>query len=908
MKKGRIIVVPLSQNLLLTLAENVLKEEKPEKSLLIFPHRRATVFTKYYMFRLSKRELILPKMIALQDWVIETYLEKNTPIALATEMEQAWLAYLAYRQVTGSDEEWERFFKWAFRMVKLFREFDMELVENIKNIVYPGDELREKVERILSRIGDIYERFNKLLKENHLTTYSRILKELAHQDLNLGENIHLAGFFALTRAESRLFKNLYNNGATFWWHTDPENLPDLYKRWLNEWNLKEKDLKISGESKEVELENIQFVEATTLHSEIEKIKKELGKPPVEPDEKAIVLLDQTSLLPVVLSLPENIEVNVTLGYPLFLTGLYSLFESIFKVLTSEKDEKYRFSEVVELLRIPYLEHFAPMRERLLESTPFFIDKKELGDLYNDILKPFENANSPFRFSGAIIKILQWLLDKGNLKEFEKNFVLKMIESVIPQFQSPLYKNAEMRLAALFSMLQWTMKKTSVPFEGEPLKGLQIMGLLETRLLSFRKLFVIDANDDVMPGSEEVNPLLPHELRNVLGLPERYRREEIIRYHFERLVFSSKEVFILWRNQITTGEAGLESKKIRSRFVERLLWEKEKKKGKILENEIERIFPEIHAKAILPEKLIKKTSEHKQALEKFLKSGISPSLLDSYIKCPLSFYYKYLLEIEDLEDVKEIHYDKLGSAMHKALERYYKEISGTQFPKEVFKKDLNANRIHELLLEEVKREEFYQHLSEARKFLLSETAKYRIKRFVDNQPDRTTIVALEKELKNQIKLKDKTFTIKGFADRIDLREEIYIVIDYKTGFSPNLEFNKIVSLLEKLRNEDLGQEFINLFYQILPSIQLPLYAYMYSKEVNKPVLSAYIELNKKSEEKIIPSTKTSSIESYHQWLTKYFPEILKLLIKHILESAEWYPASDGSNCSYCVYRKMCRYAL
>lgn len=945
-----ILVVHPSRNLVKTVAEDLLERGHASSALVIFPHRRPAAFLEYYLAQKLDKPSLLPHIKAFEDWVAETFVAlEDDPKVVLSDYDQAWLAYLAAREVFQAAKEeippWEEFFPWALRLVKLFKEFDLELSE-VKDLYHPPEEaLPERAVKLLERLGRIYEKFNQKLDEGHFVTPAKRLRFLAERDFPLPEGpFYLVGFYALTRAEDRLFRKLYENGAFIYWHADIASLPELYERWRREWQVELKEVR----PEEIHEPELFFFEAHDLHSELKELKRRLpGKiTDSRPDRYAVVLLSTGSLIPLTHYLPEG-PVNLTMGYPLKLTGLFTFLESLFSLVLRRREARgYRLRDLLEFLKSPYLGDTHALEAKLGEFGAPFITKEKLFELakdlskkspelpaylrrlFEEIVRPLEEAETSADLSRALRKIFRFLKPEKNFGVFEKEFLATVLETVLPVLENSLFSRVPMERRGLFRFFEELISSVRIPFEGEPLGGLQVMGLLETRLLSFDEVFFLDVNEGVLPDVEEVNPLVPHGVRAALGLPDRKKDEAILRYHFERLLQAARKVHLFWQFQTTrSGEAGFEGKKIRSRYVEKLIWEIEKREGKLFSESREAHRLEKSSLEILPEGLsrpepLKKDENIKEIIKGKLQK-ISPSLLELYLECPLKFFYTRVLELTLPQVPEELDHGQLGEAAHKALKRFFEEAAGSGLPATVRREDLWFERLFELFREALEEQEFYRILSPERKFLLLKGAEFRLRKYLENHPKETTIVSLEKPYSLPFEVPGLgELKLTGIIDRIDFRGGLYIVLDYKTGWIEDLKGEKVLELdvSSWLSEKRFDDEALREILDHLPDVQLPFYVYLFvnnhlkTKDEDETLwertTAAYVKLREKGEEIYLlkPDKLGKYASLYAEWFKVKFPDLVKYLITHIIEAPYWYPAINESACGYCDYWKMCRYEV
>ncbi len=927
---SEIFLVPPTRNIIKTVVDDILKSGDISSALVIFPHRRPVLFFEYYLSQKVRDSIILPHIVAFEDWISEFFLEtEKDPKFCLNEFDQAWLIYEAAKDVmperVGS---WEEFFPWALRMVGLIKELDLELIKP-KDILYPPyEKLPEKACEILERLGRIYESFEQKLIEGGFTTQAKRIRTLAEEDLPLpNKQVYLVGFYALTRAEERLFYKLFKNGAKIYWQAYQEDLPELYRRWKKNWRVEVKEIP----SDDCYKPEIFFFEAHDLHAELKELKRRLPQKITDPrpDRCAIVLLSPGSLIPLIHHLPEGL-VNLTMGYPLHLTGIYVFLDTIFNLVLN-KDERrgYRFEEVLEFLRSPYLKELSHVEKAVISYGAPYLKKEDLLELsgierpylerlFTQVIEPLERSETPQDIAKVLTDIFLFLqLEEDSLNQFEKEFLVTILETIIPVLEGSFFAKVSMQRQGLFGFVRELISSVRVPFEGEPLVGLQVMGLLETRLLSFEEIFFLDTNEGIIPAVEEVNPLLPQEVREALGLPEREREEAIIRYHFERLLYTAKRVHLFYQFQtVKSGEAGLEGKKVRSRYVEKLIWEIEKKEKKLFHETSKADYFKASELEILPDGLSRPEPLPKDERSKFILleklKTFSPTVLNLYLECPLAFFYERVLELNPPKRPQEFESHELGIAVHEALEKFYREATQNSLPKLVKKSTLSDKRLVQLFLEEFSKKPTFKNLSPEKRFILEKTASFRLKTYLENQPTETIIFDLEEEYHLPFKVeKIGSFTLKGKIDRIDQRDGTYIVIDYKTGYVKRPSYEKLLSLVVP---DTLDLEGLKYVFENLRDIQLPLYVYLFSKSQGidpSDINAAFVILREKGEEEYLFNMKNlrkNKLDILNRWFEEVFPKLLTYLIHHIFEAPYWYPAINEDRCHYCEYKMMCRYSV
>ncbi len=947
MERGRIFVVHPAINIFEILIEELVRKNS-EDCFVLFPHRRAIQFLGYYLSQKSPYPFLMPEAKAISDWVGEYYVKiSDSPKIILSLWDQIWLVYQALVEVYNEEgriiPSWEEFLPWCFYLIKLFGELDKELIQAIDLYYPPSEKLPEQAEKILERQGKIYQSFIRLLEKINAITMEQALRYLAEKDVPLpeGSNTFLVGFYALSKAEKRLFEKMLENGAQLYIQSDPEDPAPLHKKLLEEWKKRFEIVKIGSKKSDPEF---FFFEAYDLHSELKEAGKIIRslKWIKRPDEVAVLLPEPSSLIPLLHYLPE-VPVNITMGYPFRLTPVALFFNTLFDlVLFIKKHGAFSKKFLYQLIKLPYLGKFKLFSYKLSSIETEFLSREKIFELagtekpyveklLKDFINPLLEAHSILKAVEVLKRIVHILGKKETLEPFEREALMVLTEKVLFPAKRLLFAREKIGVKSVISYFKECLRFINVPFEGDPLEGIQIMGLLETRLLNFEKVFILEANEGILPQIEEINPLLPQEVRKILGISDREKEEEIVRYHLERLIAGAKEVYFFWQHCITPGMGEIESKKVKSRFVEKIIWEIEKKHNLLFENTP---YKDCFKKASISygssfkkiKEPLKKDEKVKEEIIKLLKEhAISPSFLDEYLKCPIKFFYSKLLKLSPLEKRKEIAHDELGTAVHTALEKYFRkitEIKDIDLKGKFLKREkIKFEDFWKIFMEELKHTGFYKELPPEKKFFLEETARFRLKEYLlYKHPFETKVVALELPLLERFfSKKIGKISLYGKIDRIDLVEKedqsYYLIIDYKTGGVEDFS-NKFLQLSAS-QLESFDERSLKLLRKGLSSFQFLFYIYLLGKTLKRRlktdswkwsiVRAGYVDLKKDGKISEL-SLKKDELESYCAWFEEEFEPCLNFLLSHIIESPFWYPSEKHSLCSFCEYRNICRYGF
>ncbi len=975
----QVTLIPLQENFLQKLAEEIFtRYYTPDDPLalahvlVLLPHRRGIVYLRDYLFQLigaeKRRSFFPPRIVAIEDFVEEVAVQLEEPSRhLLSSPDQAWVLFDIVKGnplYGGIAESWDRFFPWGIRLAALLEEIDRELVVP-HDIPYPED-VPSEARALVEGLGNIYTAFDRYLRTEGFTTGGKRLRLLSEQidrvPLDAG-SIYLAGFYALTGAEDRIFRYLFTQGAQIFWHADSKQLPPLYRRWQEDWGLQIKGAGFDTPSSP----QFHFHEAYDLHAELLHVQETLPTVVQRPDQCALVLPDPSALIPALYSLPPKMLANVSLGYPLERTALAALLDQLM-ILQEGRDAGggYYHQDYLTLMRHPYLRrlptpsgkegrivlHF--LEEKIRQYGKPFLMEEELvevlgmsedpdrdrrflavenldldeaqafvRELHQHLIKPWEAVQSPRSMAAALRGLVHFLFtpfvgrtDSLHDHPLDNEFIYTLESRVIPDLEDALFAEYPMGPRLLFSLVREMLHMVRTPFEGHPLVGLQVLGLLETRLLSFDQVIVIDVNEDIVPAHEEVNPLLPEPLQGALGLAGREREEAIIRYHFERLISCATVVHLFWQASTKPVAAGLEGKKVRSRFIERLLWQEEKQRSALWEDAVVTAPLRISGRSFFKEEGLEKKGKDHQRVKAFLSEwsrvhGLSASLLNTYLRCPLEFYYFYLLGLRPTVSVpEEVDAAALGEIIHRSLEDYF-----SPYRKRTYRKtaDNDPERLISIFRGHFTKSTMHRCLAPEKKFFLEYVAVYRLQSYLSRMPGVTFIEALEKEYRLPLAIGPDEFLFYGKVDRIDRRGDYRFVLDYKTGwvvhFAKSHFEKKIIPFSPP---EACDYESLKTFVEVIRDVQLCLYVLLVSsgkEEELAKTLAAYVELRKQGEERyFVHPDRIGALQApYMNWFGRTVPSLLNYVLTHMIESPFFYPATDERACRSCYYEPICRFA-
>ncbi|WP_321515468.1 PD-(D/E)XK nuclease family protein [Marinifilum fragile] len=823
--------------------------------ILVFPNRRAGLFFSKYLNELVEQPLWAPRVFTISE-----FFRSLSDLQIEDNLGLLFRLYKIYVKRMKVSESFDEFYHWGEMLLGDFDDLDKyrgnaeHLFQNladekeIENLFdYLTDEQVEAIQAFWSSFKpEKYSEHQKEfvnLWENLFGIYTDLREELKSEKLayegmasrNLidglesggiqidAKKVIFVGFNALNKCEIDLFEFLKKKElAEFYWDYDESYLKNPYheaglflrdnirrfpapKTELSFSNIKENQAKVEFVSLSSEVGQAKYA-----HSVVQAFCKDED---VAPEETAIVLADEELLLPVLHSIPEVVEnVNVTMGYPAKNTPVASLLRLVIDMQKSSRkvagEVEFHHKEVLALLNHQYLNSVNPelaheLTQNILTTNKIKVPQKLLtGDeVIEKLFTPVKDVN---QFAMYLLNLLQNVYQRLETKEEEKSLVDKIEQEyiyhlflAIKRLKSLLDQHEiEVKQDTFYKILEKMIQSLSIPFEGEPLAGLQVMGILETRLLDFKKLVVLSMNEGKLPKTGTANSFIPYHLRKGFGMPTIDHQDAIFAYYFYRLIQRADDIKLLYSTQsdgIRTGEM--------SRFLYQLKYESD--------FDIEESSPgyDISLKEAKPisveknERILNRLAEY--CGDQF--RSFSPSALNTYLACPLSFYFKYIAGLKEPDQVlEEIDPPTFGNLFHNTLEDLYKPFVGKILEREdleIIRKDKN---LIETKLKTAFRDTYFKTPKDkevqisGRNLLIFDILKKYIDRILvlDQQFAPFQILSLEDEYRIQIPISgDRKVNIKGLIDRVDRANGTIRILDYKTG-KADLFFKDIESLFEK----------------------------------------------------------------------------------------------------------------
>ena len=684
---------------------------------------------------------------------------------------------------------------------------------------------------------------------------------------------------------------------------------------------------------------------------------------------AVALTHSGALLPVLHQLPRK-DCNISLGYPLERSLLFRLLDTVISVRDGlQADGRTHWRALAGLVRHPYLrllenngvslrgtlQHMetrlraggrhadphavgrAALEDVLAAEPPSSPAVAALPPLLDRLLEVtvdgWNRATTLRGMAEALSALCDALLLYGgpgddsaetgnsiwNRFPIDAECLFRFMQNVIPALKDNDMADTPLPWPLLRSMLRDLGREEGVPFEADPLTGLQVLGMLETRLLRFSRIFVVDVTDDRLPGAPIRSPLLPDSLRAVLGLPDTRNRELLAAYTFHRLLAGADEVWLYWQEGVETS--GLfDGKKQRSRLVEELVWDEEQRLGRRLKPGLPPLrtaMPDVRPPQ--RERLcIAKTPAMLAQILEAMRKPFSPTRLDAYLLCPLRAFFERLCAIAPAEDVtEEDDPAAVGLLLHTVLKKFYASCLGGEADRSS-NPALSEERLRELFRAEFEASGLRDALPPESAAMLAVAGPERLSLYLANQPETTSIRALEEAFSDSVPVRGRSRQLAGTLDRVDWRSDETgdgaVILDYKTGrikaIDPDIWEDEVfweristANVEATAAEPDPDLDMLPLIADRIPTVQLLAYCHLYGQATGEAVLNAaFVELGNEGGEHLLFG-KELSAEIREQALAVRIPDLLRFILLHMELCPEFRPR-EGVHCRWCSWQNAC----
>ncbi|MDD4545387.1 MAG: PD-(D/E)XK nuclease family protein [Bacteroidales bacterium] len=933
---------------------------------IIFPNKRAITFFNEAIYELINKPFLSPNYYTITDFLSKnSSLVIGDDLSLVYELyrvySEVFISKNKVKNGTYEVESFDSFFIWGKMLLSDFDDIDKNLadpksifrnIEDFKTIDDVFDFLTDEQKKVLEKffssfrdenktelgkrfskiwnsLNEIYHKYNTQLIDKGIGYSGMIYRHLANniqEVLSEDENEYaIIGFNVLNEAEKRIFFELKTKpGTRFYWDYDLYYKDDIKQEaglFIRQ-NLKDYPMDSSFEVEDKNIESrkqdIEIVNSSGESAQINYLSNFFKKIEQDKDLKqneiAIILGNESLLQSVLNVLPQTIastptKVNITMGYEFTSTPLFSLINSYIEYQSSLLSSKT--CNLINLL--PFLEN-AYWNKRDLDKVISPLKKNRLtfvedisvfgfGDILDAKLKPLDLID-------AVDNILLEIAKDNSEINYNHNSIDNVLFEIIYRISTSINRlrdtilkdDINIDINLFHKILIVELSSISIPFEGDPFDGVQIMGLLETRTLDFKYVIFLSCNDDLIPRVSNESSFIPHNIRFAYNLNTINKKISLFAYYFYRLLHRSKYITFVYNSSNTVS-----SKKEISRFLNQIIIEFKTHNALIDNKNI--IYNALSSKIEPEENNIIEVIKQESHIEKIKnKEFLSASFLNEYLDCPLRFYFSKIADINPFEPYDQnINPMDFGNIFHKSAMNMYNEI--TQGKRIIINKD-EIDRVlkDKGLIDRIVREAFRSD------FLKSDDKNINIKQIhninievikqyiinlleYDKQNTPFEIIAMEETFRVDF----KGLRFGGIIDRIDYKDGNYKIIDYKTG-SPEKGKVEGIEDLFFIDGEDCPKRLKNRF-------QIHFYSWLFFNDMESQKKYGINNLTNISSELrhiIQLNNENKEVFEYNIDLNQRFTDQMSLLIDEIQNNLNqnYSRRKSEKNCIYCNYQHYC----
>ena len=823
---------------------------------VVFPNKRAGLFFNEYLLECSGNTPIWsPRYMTISE-----LFQQNSELVIGDSIllvSKLYKEYVRPKRADESQEEYERsieeidsFYYWGEMLIRDFDDIDKNLADarrlfaNIKDLRAMGTgkdtltkEQKDSIEKFFKnfnpesgsdvkdnflslweRMYTIYCNFKESLRKINVAYEGMLYRDVIERDEELvlkHDKYVFVGFNALNGAETTLFKKIKESGkALFYWDYD-KHYTESHRHEAGHFmrkNLSQFPNALEGEEFQylAGKKSVTVVSAGTDSIGARYVPQWLQNNLTANNvETAIVLCDETMLDPVLHAIPGEANgnklnaMNVTMGYPVQHTPIYSLVKLLVELHTrgwSEKHKAFNLNHVSKLLKHPYVIQGCSEANELytyLLKNNVFYPSEELLHKNSFFSKIFTRSTDNGQWIEAMADIIYTVAENRSKVAEEKDEIYdKLFSEAIMKVHSQVQRlkalhsagELNMKLQTLGRLFIRMLSSMSVPFHGEPVVGLQLMGLLETRNLDFRNVILLSVNEGAIPRTSNESSFIPYNLRRAFGLTLSEHRDSIYAYYFYRLLQRAENVTLVY-NASTDSKYRGEC----SRYILQLLGSNLYDIKKIsLSAQQENKEIQLNQIAKTPE-MIKRLRERFDTNYSSMAMDFSPSAINRYMKCNLDFFYYYVLGLKPIEEVStELKRTDFGTIFHTAAEMLYEKLTANG--NRIITKNMleyyieNEPMLGEFVNKAFKKEFFkdgkveYNGEQYINRGVLLRYLRHLVE--MDVEYADFVYVGSEKSIRIGHPLKcngfDAHFRLGGKIDRIDIKGDTVNIVDYKTG--------------------------------------------------------------------------------------------------------------------------------
>ena len=905
--------------------------------VIIMPSKRPALFIKKELSKKLKTSFVPPKFFTIDELVFQTD-KKYGRKKIVSNIDSAYMIYQIVKNNIKKPEfsksTFSEFFGWSYEILNFINSLDVEKTDNSKllNLKLNADigyDLPQNINNLLQNLYFIREEFHKQLDSLNKTisgySYYNSSKNVC-KFLEKYKKVILFNPYYLNKSETDLFKQIYDN----------KDLDIILKGNSNNWiALKKiyKDFNCVNNTKveDVINDNIDVYTAYDGQTQACLVKNLISELSEEERKNTVVIVPDNSILQSVMSELYSIEkdINIAVGYPAKKTTVFSLMNSLIQIQKNKNNSGYYVKDIISVISNPLvknmrfigkpevtriivheiIKNFDRFNKDALFKGYMFISLDEIfnnktlcqnisnqitsywqkvtsvrvkniiKEIFNLFIINFSKVNNMKNFGKYIKDIADSVVDKSLINKYQFNLgAVNILYDISSQFTNSVCSNEKFSIKDILNIFENILLNGNISLVGSPLKGLQVLGLMESRGLNFDNVFVLSMTDSVVPAISEVSPLIPKDISNFLGVGYFGRETDIQRYHFMSLICNAKKVSLIYPKNDNA---------VKSRFIEELIWKKQYREKKLeIANINDAIIP--HSNLQQTKSEYEKTDRIKQYLSNFRYSATS---IDTYMQCELKFYYKYILRLKE-----QVNYDEdyehieIGICVHEFLRQIfhkgflYSSLLNSDFKVKYQKK------LDEYL------DNYFKNNQTGKNFLLKKLIKFKLEKFYENETKRKFVEVLDVEfdVNSSINIDGKKYMLTSRIDRLDIDENKKLtLIDYKTG-----SLQSPLSKKNFLDTDNFTREIIS---KNIKSFQLIIYKYLYENKFKKEIDNCVLYSIKNFKFEKLFDEKQDKKMLYDSTIRQ-----LKYIISEINSDKPFkIELYDNVKCENCSYFYLCR---
>lgn len=931
---------------------------------LVFPSLRARLFFSDALSHIVDRPIWQPHYISMDDIMREaSSFEAGDKIRIITELYKIYAEY-------HPSESFDKFYFWGEMLLSDFDLIDKYMIDadmlfrnlcDLKeleaDLSYLTPEMRQVISSFWSHfreqeslseekrkflaiwlsLAPIYHRLRERLCELKIA-YSGMIYRSAIENIEAGngspdssKHYVFIGFNALSTCERRMLKYISTNcECDFFWDYDSYYTSQTEQeagRFLRE-NIsthKESDYITHDNFLEIKkkFSAISCVSNVMQCKYVNTLLREISPELRFDKQTAIVLTDESLLMPLLHSLPAEIskDVNVTMGYPLRQTTAYSLVERLIELQKNARSTNFYHADVVGVLSHPYIteafgETTYELQNKIIEGRYIRVEREFFAE-YKELYTIFSTTNNYSELSSYIVNVLNTLAQHSSNEEentLKLSYISLITDNIIKLENCLKECDIDISISIYTSLLRRHLLNVRIPFSGEPLRGLQIMGILETRNVDFRNVIILSMNDDNFPGNiASSSSFIPYNLRAAYGIPTPEHHEGVYAYYFYRLIQRAERVDMLYCSHADDKSTGEQS-----RYIYQLDYESP--------YPIERINVGVDVTVgQMPNNEIAKSGAVAETLKRFIQDEnrirLSPTAFARYVACPMKFYFASVARLKCTDELtEEVDSPMFGTILHAAMQSLYSKIKGIVNPAEELKRMVSNGDVERAVIKAVNDEYLKKPDADESQYAGNlMLVKSIITRYIRNgiipydiRNNSFAVDEVEKDIEWGFNINEtQKVVFGGIADRIDSLDNGSLrVVDYKTG-RMHIGIDGIASLFEGEGRSERGNILQTMIYSMVlnhtrkRNVQPALY---YARNIGNDDFSPrIIDFGEK-----LPSTKRVKKNAVEVDYTTYADEFEKLLGEKLRELFDFETPfrrcseQEADNvCKYCDFKTLCK---